>query len=195
MGDPIITINEWLTKEKELGSSDPNRMVLATAGKDNVPHSRIVAVREINERGVLFFTQRGNGKVIQILENPQVSMTLWLPLQQRQVNLEGQNLPLSEKENQAYWQSLSRERQLRFAAYAPTSTQAISSLQELENKYQNLIKEFADQAHPIPMSAYYCGFRLVPQEIYFYTLGINAFSEYIQYRWGDNSWVRQLLSP
>lgn len=62
MDNPILTINEWLIQEKKLGSTDPDRIVLATAGKDNVPHSRIVAIREINEKGVLFLLKMARAK-------------------------------------------------------------------------------------------------------------------------------------
>jgi len=193
MDNPIIKINEWLTKEKQLGSADPERVVLATAGKDNVPHSRIVAIREITEKGVLFFTQNGTGKVTQLTENPMAAMTLWLPLQQRQINLEGEALALSKEENQAYWDTLPVLRQLRFRAYASTSGKPIQSLAEIDNRYAALLKEFSEK--PVPMSNYYCGFRLKAKVIYFYTLGMEAFSEYIQYRFQENQWTAQLLSP
>lgn len=193
MDNPIIKINEWLTKEKQLGSADPERVVLATAGKDNVPHSRIVAIREITEKGVLFFTQNGTGKVTQLTENPMAAMTLWLPLQQRQVNLEGEALPLSQEDNQTYWDALPFIRQLRFRTYAPTSGKPIQALSELDNKYAKLLKEYSEK--PVPMSDNYCGFQLQPKLIYFYTLGVETFSEYIQYRYQENQWVAQLLSP
>lgn len=129
----------------------------------------------------------------QLSENPEASMTLWLPLQQRQVNLEGQALPISKEENQAYWNALPKERQLRFSAYAPTSTQAIESLTELESRYTMLLKQFSEE--PVLMSKYYCGFRLRPNIVYFYTLGVDTFSEYVQYRFQENRWIKQLLSP
>ena len=55
----IDEINQWLDKEKKLGSPNPNNIVLATAGKEGIPHSLFVAICEMNEQGILFFTQRG----------------------------------------------------------------------------------------------------------------------------------------
>ncbi|OAI48815.1 hypothetical protein AYO45_00640 [Gammaproteobacteria bacterium SCGC AG-212-F23] len=132
---PISKMNEWLSKEKALGSMNPDRVVLATATKEGIPHSRIVAIREISPEGVLFFTQKGTRKVYELHGNPKASMTLWLPMQQRQVILDGIIQILTFEENIQYWKTMLRERQLRFSAYAPTSGKAIRSLDEIENKY------------------------------------------------------------
>lgn len=190
---PIDKINEWLESEKKLGSAHPERMVLATAGKDGIPHSRIVAIREINQAGILFFTQRGTRKTIQIQENPQASMTLWLPLQQREVILDGKLQALSQQENEYYWQQRRRDIQLRFLAFSPTSGHPIHSLKKLEEKYTKLATQF--QNKPIPISEYYCGYRLIPDTFVFYTLDDNAFSEVVQYTYHQNKWLSQLLSP
>src|SRR5579883_2276823 len=165
MNVPILKLNDWLEKERKLGSSNPDRAVLATAGKDNIPHSRVVAIREINEKGILFFTQRGTRKVME----------------------------LSREVNEKYWKTLPRDRQLRFAAYAPTSTQPIQSIETINDEYHNLLKQF--DRRDVPISEYYCGFRLFPEYFYFYSLGSDDFSELIKYRFNNDQWTEQLLSP
>ncbi len=193
MNVPILKLNDWLEKERKLGSSNPDRAVLATAGKDNIPHSRVVAIREINEKGILFFTQRGTRKVMELQQNPYASMTLWLPLQQREIIVEGGVIELSREVNEKYWKTLPRDRQLRFAAYAPTSTQPIQSIETINDEYHNLLKQF--DRRDVPISEYYCGFRLFPEYFYFYSLGSDDFSELIKYRFNNDQWTEQLLSP
>lgn len=193
MTNPILQINEWLDKEKELGSPSPDRVILATSTKDGVPHSRVVAIREITDQGLLFFTQRGTKKVKELQANPQASMTLWLPLQQREVILDGNVIALSHDENENYWKLLPRESQLRFSAYAPTSAQPIHSVEQINNCYRDLSKCFVDKE--IPMSEFYCGFRLLPETLYFYTLGKENFSHVIRVTCSNNQWYEQLLSP
>jgi len=186
-------MQQWLNQEKNLGSPNPNNIVLATAGKTGIPHSRIVAIREITEQGILFFTQRDTRKVNELTENPRASMTLWLPLQQREIVIEGSVVALSQKENQHYWDLLPYDRKLRFSAYSPTSSQPIRALAKLENKVKLLEKQYT--ATTIPMSAYYCGFCLVPTMLYFYTLGTTTFSEIIKYSQSSDGWQKQTLSP
>ena len=124
---PYTKMQEWLDKENDLGSENPNRVVLATATSNGIPHSRIVAVREISPKGILFFTQQGTRKVAEITENPHASMTLWLAMQQREVIIDGIIEALAQDENKYYWETMSRERQLRFSTYSPVSTQPIGS--------------------------------------------------------------------
>ncbi len=189
----IDEINQWLDKEKKLGSPNPNNIVLATAGKEGIPHSRIVAIREMNEQGILFFTQRGTRKVAQLTENPRASMTLWLPLQQREVIIDGFITALNQKENEHYWNLLPYDRKLRFSAYSPTSSQPIQSLSELEEECKALSLQYNEVT--LPISSYYCGFRLIPEVFYFYTLGTTTFSEIIKYSLKKDVWQKQILSP
>ena len=119
-------------------------------------------------------------------------MTLWLAMQQREVIIDGIIEALAQDENKYYWETMSRERQLRFSTYSPVSTQPIGSLDELEMAYLTLSTKFTST---IPMSEFYCGFRLVPKYFYFYTLHADKFSEVIQYFLEQNAWHRQLLSP
>jgi pyridoxamine 5'-phosphate oxidase len=191
--NPFVKIQEWLNKETELGSYDCNRVILATASKKGIPHSRVVAIREINEQGVLFFTQRGSRKVVELNENPFASMTLWLPAQQREVILDGHVQTLNSHENIDYWNALPRDRQLRFNTYGPTSGKIIHSLTELENKYAELSAHFHQQK--IPISESYCGYRLIPETIYFYTLGTETFSEVVRCKNMQEKWLAEMLSP
>lgn len=191
--NPINTMNDWLTQEESMGSSNPRNIVLATAGKEGIPHSRIVAIRELSNQGVLFFTQRSTRKVIEISQNPHASMTLWLPLQQREIILEGKIVTLNQEENEQYWNLLPYDRKLRFSAYSPTSNQPIQGLSELEDKIEELKHQY--NAETLPMSSYYCGYRLVPEVFYFYTLGTATFSEVIKYSLVQDQWQKQMLSP
>lgn len=190
---PFTKINEWLAAENALGSANPNRIVLATAGKNGIPHSRVVAIREINAKGILFFTQLGTRKTIEILENPQASMTLWLPLQQREIMIDGSIDTLSRDENNYYWQTRTKDRQLHFLAYAPTSAKPITSTEILTSRLKNLTQEY--QHRDVPLPDYYLGYRLVPQTYTFYTLIDDGFSEISKFTRQDNHWKTETLSP
>lgn len=100
----------WLETE-----SLPFKMgVLATVDENGHPKSRTVAIREINEQGLLFFTQLGSAKVAHISVNPYVFFTFMLPNTQRQVTVSGRVRPLSESENLKNWETYDQERRLRF---------------------------------------------------------------------------------
>jgi pyridoxamine 5'-phosphate oxidase len=190
---PFQKIKEWIALEKNKGSTNPDCIVLATSDRDAIPHSRIVAIKEMSEPYLLFFTQPSTRKALEIKENPVASATLWLPLQQREVMMDGIIHTLTDEENESYWKQLPRERQLKFASYAPTSDQPIESLDILNQKQATLAAKYP--SGQIPMNNFYCGYRLEIHTFYFYTLGSDSFSEYVRFKRVDGEWQKQLLSP
>jgi pyridoxamine 5'-phosphate oxidase len=194
MGLEISSImDHWLHTETQLGSTQAMTGVLSTATVNGVPHSRVVALRELDEKGALFFTQRISRKVEEVLKNPIASMTIWLPLSKQEIVLEGSVQPLSSNENQQHWESYPRESQLRFWAYAETSGQPISEPGVLDQKLKLLRDQYSEQT--IPFSPEYCGFRLTPTRIYFYRYLTDRLSEVIEYLKGPQGWKKHYLSP
>ena len=191
--NPIEHLNQWLQDERVAGAPNPQQAVLSTATKDAVPHSRVVAMREVNDRGLLFFTQRGTRKIVEMDINPRVSMTFWFELLSREVIIEGVVEALTEVENEHYWLSYPREAQIRFHSYAPTSSQPIQDKQELEEKRKLIQQECIDQA--VPMSPLYCGFRLKPTRLVFYAYRSDELSDVVEYTRSENNWIKQQLSP
>lgn len=191
--NPIKHLNQWLQEECAKGAPNPQQAVLSTVDRYRVPHSRVVAIREINSQGLLFFTQRDTRKVTEMSLNPSVSMTFWFELWLREVIIEGVIEALSEAENEQYWQSYPREAQIRFHSYAPTSAQPILSKQELEEKRKIIQKTYANQS--IPVSPLYCGFRLKPNRFVFYAYRTDELSDVLEYTRVDDEWTEKVLSP
>lgn len=185
-------INDWLEQERSLGAPNPRQAVLATVSSANTPHARVVALREINESGLLFFTQSGTRKVQELTKNSHAVFTFWLELQQREVIVEGVVEKLSVEENKQYWMSYSREAQIRFHAYAPTSSQVIFDKQALEIKKSTLTEAYANKA--VPFSSHYCGFRLTPTRFIFYAYRTDELSDVFSFEWQDG-WQKSILSP
>ncbi|KTC87060.1 pyridoxamine 5'-phosphate oxidase family protein [Legionella brunensis] len=189
---PFNKMNKWLNEEKELGVA-VNSAVLATVSPQGIPHSRVVAIREIKEDSLIFFTQRKTRKVTDLLNNPAASMNFFLALQQRQIVMDGITELLTQEENSLYWNGLPRERQLRFSTYAPISGQPIQSLNELDKRKRELEELFRNK--DIPMSDFYCGFRFIPKMFLFYSVGSITFSEVTKFTREKDFWSEQLYSP
>ncbi|KTC96099.1 pyridoxine/pyridoxamine 5'-phosphate oxidase [Legionella erythra] len=192
---PITCLKQWLTAEQDAGAVNPQQAVLSTVASapKPVPHARVVAVREITEEGLLFFTQTGSRKVDELMANPAAVLTFWFELHQRQISLEGQANKLSAQENAWYWQNNPREAQIRFSSYAPTSGQVIPSKDILEQKRACLHAEFEGKA--IAPSPFYCGFRFKPTTVYCYSYRTDELSDASRYTCREDGWIHQLLSP
>lgn len=193
MSNPIDILNQWLFEERERGAPNPQQAVLSTATQEAIPHARLVAIREINDQNLLFFTQKGTRKVSELNANPHATLTFWFELFQREVIIEGAIETLSEVENTKYWEHYPREAQLRFLSYAPTSMQPIVNKQILEDIKKKIEFDFLDK--PLPVSQLYCGFRLKPVRFVFYAYRMDELSDVFEYSHIDEGWLRQLLSP
>ena len=192
--NPFAKTNQWMLEEAQTGSPYASGVVLATTTPDGKPHSRIVDLRLLDEKGALFFTQKMSRKVSELKANPYASMTFWFPLNKRQVNIEGQVIALSDEENQHFWSTYSRLGQLKFSVYAPTSGQTIPSTQALEEQLEQLKLHYGQ--NPIPMSPEYVGFRVVPKTFFFYEYLVENISRRKRYTLKpDGSWLIENLSP
>ena len=191
--NPIMELNLWLANEHEKGVSNPNHAVLSTVSLENTPHSRVIAIREITDEGLVFFTQRRTRKVEELSHNLSVSLVFWLELLQREIIIEGKVIALDEKENARYWENYPQWAQIRFLSYAPTSMQEISSKKLLETKRQELEKYFENKS--IPLSLEYCGFRVQPERMVFYAYRTDELSDVWEYTRKEESWHLCTLSP
>jgi pyridoxamine 5'-phosphate oxidase len=97
MKEPYDLLIQWLAEERERGAPHPQQAVLSTAALNARPSARVVAIREINEQGLLFFTQRSTRKVQELLKNPLAVVTFWFELLRREVIIEGIVESLSKK--------------------------------------------------------------------------------------------------
>jgi len=193
MNAPFKIITDWLTNEKQLGCPSPNHAVLSTVS-GNRAHSRVIAIREIVNESVIFFTQKGTRKVEELAQNPHTSLTFWLAMSQRQIILEGEATPLSEEDNQRYWDTYSTIAQRRFYAYAETSSQVIASKSVINDKWTKIKAD--DNEKPLPLSPYYVGFAFSPETLYFYSYRSDELSDVSQFSKSENNqWQQFILSP
>tara|TARA_R110000868_G_scaffold32318_1_gene117595 strand:+ start:1197 stop:1778 length:582 start_codon:yes stop_codon:yes gene_type:complete len=193
MTEPLSLLKAWLDEEQAKGAPNPRQAVLSTCGNDAIPHARVVAIREIEESGLLFFTQKGTKKVKEMLSNPHACITFWFELFQREVILQGLIEPLSQDENKKYWESYSKEAKIRFYSYAETSSQPILHKDVLEDKKRQVEDEYRNKA--LPLSPYYCGFRVKPSTIMFYAYRTDELSDVFEYQRVADAWQKQWLSP
>jgi pyridoxamine 5'-phosphate oxidase len=189
----INILQKWIEEEKQSGAPAPQCAVLSTVSDIAEPHARVVAIREITDMGLLFFTQSGTKKVKELENCSKCALTFWFELLQRQVQIQGEVEPLSDLENKDYWDGNPSESHIRFYSYAPTSGQPIPNKQLLEDRKKEIEAEYKDKK--MPMSPFYKGFRIIPHKITFYCLRTDALSDVFEYTHKNGEWIYSLLSP
>ena len=190
---PFIQLKQWLDEEKAKGAIHAGHAILSTTSIAHQAHGRVVAIREISEESILFFTQKRTRKVEDIKRFPKVNLTFWFERMAREVMIDGEAHFLSEAENKQYWDAYSREAQIRFCSYAPTSGLAIDNKQLLENKRINIEQNY--QNKPIPLSEEYLGITVTPKRFVFYSYRLDELSDVEEYERGERGFVKRCLSP
>lgn len=190
---PFSQFERWMNEIVELDTTDPTAMILATTeGKQ--PTQRIVLLKQFDESGFVFFTNRMSAKGKQMSNNKAVSLHFPWHFVNRQVIIQGSVELLSRDEDVAYFHS--RPKASQWGARASRQSEVLSSRQELLDRYEN-----EKRLHPnnIPAPDCWGGYRVVPSVVEFWEGGEdrlhNRFVYERQQTATGTEWSIQRLSP
>jgi pyridoxamine 5'-phosphate oxidase len=192
--DPIAALRIWLADAAE-ASPQPDAMAVATSTPDGRPSARVVLLRGLDERGLVFFTNLGSRKGGELAANPRAAAVFhWWELG-RQVRVEGVVEEVARDESAAYW--VTRPRASRVAAWASPQSEPLSDRDELETLFEDAEGRFTEEEVPLP--GFWGGFRIVPELFEFWTHRDDRLHDRIRYvREGTGegtAWRRERLAP
>jgi pyridoxamine 5'-phosphate oxidase len=189
--NPYLQFSLWFNEALELGLIDANAMALATASKDGRPSNRIVLLKSFDETGFIFFTNYKSRKGKELLQNPFASLLFYWEEISRQVRVEGIVEKISVSESALYFQS--RPVESRLSAWASEQSSIIENREELEKKYFELEKHYAEQVIPLP--EHWGGYRVIPDAIEFWQGRPGRMHDRILYIKEVNEWKIKRLAP
>lgn len=129
---PIAQLDRWLREAIAAQHPEPTAMTLATASADGEPAARIVLLKGLDERGLVFFTNYESAKGRQLAENPRACASFFWVLLERQVRVTGAVARVSREETEAYFHARPRESQL--GAWASEQSAVLAGRSELEDR-------------------------------------------------------------
>ena len=88
---------------------EPTAMSLATADKSGRPSTRMVLLKDFDEKGFVFYTNFTSRKGQQLKENPNAALNFYWQELSRQVRIEGKVEKVSDEEADAYFASRARK--------------------------------------------------------------------------------------
>ena len=169
---------------------EPTAFALATCAGDR-PSVRMLLLKEVDERGFVFYTNYESRKGRELLGNPRAAMCFhWAPLE-IQVRVEGVASPVESAEADAYFGSRARGSQI--GAWASRQSRAIVAEGELETRVAEFERKFEDGTVPRP--PYWSGFRLVPECIEFWKGMPSRLHRRELYRADGDAWIVEVLFP
>jgi pyridoxamine 5'-phosphate oxidase len=190
MPDPIEIFRELFLRASD-ACEEPDAMVLSTVDEDGQPSGRFVLLKAFDERGFVFYTNLGSRKAHALTSHPRASLCMyWAPLG-KQVRVEGDVVPVTDAEADAYFAMRPRESQL--GAWASRQSAPLESRDALDRRLDEVRARF-DQ-RPVTRPPFWSGFRVVPSRIEFWSRDPARLHVRERYDRADGAWTRTLLYP
>ncbi len=189
--DPIELFREWFGLAEESGLLLPESVALATSTPDGSPSVRMVLLKEVDERGFIFFTNYGSRKASELEANPRAALCFHWAVLERQVRVEGSVERVSAEESDAYYSS--RARGSRIGAWASKQSQLLPERAELEAR----VKEYEERypADDIPLPPFWGGYLIRPTVIEFWQGKVSRLHDRLRFRREGDGWTTDFLYP
>lgn len=189
--DPITQFDRWLEDALAAEPSNHNAMALATVSTDGRPSTRMVLLKDHDDRGFVFYTNFNSQKGRELKDNPHASLCFHWKSLGRQVRIDGQAEPVPDAEADAYYAS--RPRGSRIGAWASEQSQPVESRDVLEARFAEIATKYAGK--DIPRPPHWSGFRVVPDRIEFWTDRPDRLHDREVFVRSADGWAVQRLQP
>ncbi|MGA7838426.1 MAG: pyridoxamine 5'-phosphate oxidase [Ignavibacteriaceae bacterium] len=188
--NPVEQFSLWMTEAIEAQILDPNAMTLATADKDGIPSARIVLLKGIDEKGLVFFTNYGSRKSDDLLQNPKAAVVFFWKELERQLRVMGEVIKISKSESEEYFKT--RPYESRIGAWASKQSSIVPDRNYLEEKFEETKNKFPDD---VPLPDFWGGFRIIPERFEFWQGRESRMHDRIVYIKDSGEWKIMRLAP
>ena len=180
-----------LERAKQTALKEPMAVTLATADQQGVPAARVVLLRQLDERGAVFYTNSSSAKASQLTANPRAALCFHWDELREQIRVVGEVELVADDQADDYWARRPRESQI--GAWASRQSAILDSRETLERQIWQCEQRFSGQEVPRP--DFWTGYRVVPNRIEFWLGQPARLHERVVYQNQDGCWDKRLLYP
>ena len=189
--DPIPLFRQWYKDAIANEPDVPNAMSLATATLDGRPSVRMVLLKDVGERGFVFYTNTESRKSGDLANNRFASLCFHWKSLKRQVRVDGTVGFVADADANAY--HASRPRQSQLAAWASRQSHILDRRETLLTRFKEMQARFMDK--DIPRLESWKGYCLTPTAIEFWQDVPDRLHDRLVYRRVDETWQTERLYP
>lgn len=189
--EPLALFRDWFEEAKRYGFLMPEAMALATSTPDGHPSARMVLLKDVDDRGFVFFTNYESRKGQQLSANPNAALIFHWDALERSVRVEGQVERVTSEESDAYFKT--RHRLSRIGARVSRQSRPLESKATFHAEVEAESGRFEGQ--DIPRPSHWGGFRVVPSRIEFWQGRPNRLHDRIVFQRLGDTWRSERLYP
>lgn len=191
--DPFEQFRAWMAAAVDAAVPQPNAMTLATVDERNRPAARIVLLKELDARGLTFFTNYSSHKGRELAHQGFASVVFYWHSLHRQIRVEGPVEQVTAAESDAYFAARPRGSQL--SSIASPQSEVVPDREFLENAVRQVESTFA--AAPPERPSHWGGYRLLPDAFEFWQGQESRLHDRVRYLRDSTgtSWIRERLAP
>jgi pyridoxamine 5'-phosphate oxidase len=189
--DPILRFREVLAQAAQVGIVPYNAAAFATTGKDLQPTVRMLLLKDVEDGGLVFYTNLESRKGRHMNDNPRASACFWWPQLRQQVRFEGAVELVSERQSDEYFAN--RPRGSQIGAWASRQSSELSSREELIVAAASFATKYKDLSVPRP--PYWAGYRLLAERIEFWREQPDRLHDRELYTRQADGWIIRLRAP
>ncbi|WP_094752132.1 pyridoxamine 5'-phosphate oxidase [Psychromonas sp. CD1] len=189
--NPFDFFSIWLKEAEKSGIILPESMSVSSVSAEGRPSSRMVLLKEVDNKGFVFFTNYNSRKAYELEGNTYAALLFHWNMLQRQVRIEGKIERISQQASAEYFHSRSRGSQI--GAWASEQSQPLSNRQHLIDRVHYFEKKFKDQEIPLP--EFWGGYRVIPDMIEFWQGKADRLHDRFIYQPKSQKWEISRLNP
>ena len=162
--EPFALFGDWFAEAIKSEPNDPSAMALATVDPAGLPDVRMVLMKDWDDRGFVFYTNRESAKGGELAGNMKAAANFHWKSLRRQVRVRGPVEQVTDAESDAYFSS--RPRDARIGAWASQQSRPVESRFAFEKAIAAYTLKFG--IGEVPRPSYWVGFRIRPVQIEFW---------------------------
>jgi pyridoxamine 5'-phosphate oxidase len=189
--DPISRFKTWFAEAEKSEPDLPNAVALATADPAGRPSVRMVLLKDVDERGFVFYTNFESRKGQELAANNRAALLFHWKSLHRQVRIEGPATPVADAEADAYFAT--RDRGAQIGAWASDQSRVMDGRLALEKRVASFGAKFG--LGKVPRPPFWSGYRIAPETIEFWNEGKFRLHEREVFSKTADGWTIDRLFP